>query len=63
MRCTSVNSRVRISVVVSVVVNCLNLNLFLPIIECNSSENRHSASEIQISEWVVQNFVSVLPRN
>ena len=37
----------------------VNSNLFL----WKSSENRQSASEIQIFEWVVQNFVSVLPRN
>ena len=47
---------------ICVEVSGLNLNLFLPIIEWKSSDNRQSASEIQISQWVVQNFVSVLPR-
>ena len=38
------------------------LNLFLPIIESNLSENQRSASQIQIFEWLVQKL-SVLPRN
>jgi len=39
---------------------------FKPVSACylkwKSSENRQSASEVKIFEWVVQNFVSVLPQ-
>mgnify|MGYP007058321007 CR=1 FL=1 len=61
MRCIYLNFPAFVNICVEV--SGLNLSLFLPIIEWKSSENRQSASEIQIPEWVVQNFVSVLPRN